>query len=591
MSWQEWLTIAVIVGTVVVLVRDLAAPSVTILGATVVLFVTGVIDTGQALSGFSNPAPITIAALYVLARAVEKTGALQPLVGKLMGDRPPGRGSLARLLLPTTTASSLLNNTPIVAMLVPQVSEWADRQGVSPSRFLMPLSFAAVFGGAVTLIGTATNLVISGLLEASGHEPLGLFEFTPFGLPLALGGILVTILLAPVLLPDRRPARKELEEDMREYVVNMEVVRGGPLDGRRVAEGGLRHLQGVYLVEITRAGEPIGPVAPTTALQGGDHLTFVGVVDRVVDLQSMQGLISTESEHLSEFDTNRHTFYEVVIGAASPLVGKTLRATSFRATYQAAVVAIHRAGQRVVAKLGDVRLRVGDTLVLLTDPGFGRRWRDRRNFLLVSRLGGRPPSASRKSWIVGVVAAGIVIPAATGLFSILQSALLGAFALVFLGVLTPAEARDSVDLDVVVLIAAAFGLGAAVESSGLADRLGHGLVEVFGGWGPTGALLGITLAAVVLRELVTNKAAAVLLFPIALSTAAQFGVDPRPFMIALAVVVATSFLTPIGYQTNTMVYGPGGYRFGDYLRLGLPLTIYVIASIVLFVPLLFPFQA
>jgi di/tricarboxylate transporter len=589
-SWQEWLTIAVILGMVIILVRDVAAPSVAVLGATVVLFVTGVINGWQALSGFSNPAPITIAALFVLARAVGKTGALQPMVWGVLGKRQSKRSTLGRLLLPTTTASAFLSNTPIVAMLVPQVSEWADRRGISPSRFLMPLSFAAVFGGAVTLIGTATNLVISGLLEASGHQPLGLFEFTPFGLPLALGGILLTILLAPAVLPERRPARQELEEGMREYVVNMEVVREGPLDGRKVEEGGLRHLQGVYLVEILRDGELIGPVPPTTTLHGGDHLTFVGVADRVVDLQSMQGLVSTEREHLSEFDTNRHTFYEVVIGAASPLVGKTLRQASFRATYQAAVVAIHRAGSRVKAKLGDVHLHVGDTLVLLTDPGFGRRWRDRRNFLLVSRLGGTPPSATGKSWLVGLVTAGIVIPAATGLLTIVQSALLGGFALVFLGILTPAEARDSIDLDVVILIAAAFGLGAAVESSGLAHRFGHGLIQLLGGWGPTGALLGITLAAVLLRELVTNKAAAVLLFPVAMSTAVEFGVDPRPFAIALAVVVATSFLTPIGYQTNTMVYGPGGYRFGDYLRLGLPLTLYVIVAVVLFVPLLFPFQ-
>ena len=589
MTWQEWLTIAVVGGTVIVLVRDLVAPSVAVMAATVLLLVAGVIDTPQALSGFSNPAPITIAALYILARAVEKTGALQPFLPGILGESPSRRGSLARLLLPVAGASSLLNNTPIVAMLVPQVSEWADRRGVSPSRFLMPLSFAAILGGAVTVIGTATNLVISGLLEAGGYEPIGLFELTPFGLPLAIAGVLFILLLAPVLIPDRRPARRELEEELREYVVNMEVVPGGPLDGSMVEEGGLRHLQGVYLVEVLRDGEVIAPVAPETALQGGDHLTFVGVADRVVDLQGIQGLVSTEREHLTAFDTTRHTFYEVVIGAASPLVGRTLRETSFRATYQAAVVAIHRAGHRVKEKLGAVPLHVGDTLILLTDPGFGRRWRDRRNFLLVSRLGGSPPSVSRKTWLVGVVAVAIVLPAAMGLLEIVQSALLGAFALVFLGVLTPGEARDSVDMNVIVLIAAAFGLGAAVESSGLAFRIGHGLVGLFEPWGPTGALLGIVLAAVLLRELVTNKAAAVLLFPIAVSTAVQMNADPRPFAIALAMTVATSFLTPIGYQTNTMVYGPGGYRFADYLRLGLPLTALVIGGILLFVPLIWPF--
>jgi len=589
MTGNEWLTVAVLAVMVAVLVRDLMAPSMAVLGATVVLLVCGVIDSAQALSGFSNPAPITIAALYILARAVERTGALQPVLTGIFGRGTSDRGMLTSLLPPTVGASAFLNNTPIVAMLIPQVSDWAARRGTSPSRYLMPLSFAAILGGAVTLTGTATNLVISGLLEAHGHPPIGIFEFTPFGLPLAIVGIVLITLLAPRLLPDRHAAREDLGEEQREYVVNMEVVPGGPLDGKMVEEGGLRHLQGVFLIEIVRHGNVIAPVAPTTTLEGGDELTFVGIADRVVDLQGMQGLTSTEHEHLIVFDTSQHTFYEAVIGAASPLVGRTLRESSFRATYQAAVVAIHRAGERVKAKLGSVRLQVGDTLVMLTDPGFGDRWRDHRDFLLVAELGGTPPSVSRKTWLVGLVTLGVILPAALGWLEIVQTALLGGFALVLLGVLSPSEARDAVDMNVVVLIAAAFGLGAAVESSGLADRIGHGMVQVFEPWGPIGALLGITLAAVILRELVTNKGAAVLLFPICLATAQQFGVDARPFAIALAITVATSFLTPIGYQTNTMVYGPGGYRFGDYMRLGLPLTILVIGAILIFVPAIWPF--
>ncbi len=277
---------------------------------------------------------------------------------------------------------------------------------------------------------------------------------------------------------------------MREFVVGMEVVPEGPLDGKAVGEGNLRNLQGVFLVEIERDGEVIAPVAPETVLHGGDRLTFVGRADTVVDLQAMRGLGSREREHVREFDTHRHTFFEAVIGAASPLVGKTLKDVGFRGRYQAAVVAIHRAGQRVEAKLGSVRLKAGDTLLLLSDPGFRDRWRDRTPFLLVSRLGGAPPAVSRKAWLVGLILAAVVGSAGLGVMPILNAALLAVFALVLLGILTPGEARNAVDLDVILVIAGAFGLAAALEGSGLAERGAGLLVGAFGGPGCDGWAVG-----------------------------------------------------------------------------------------------------
>ncbi|MFO7768422.1 MAG: SLC13 family permease [bacterium] len=590
MSPQEWFIVAVLAAMVFLLMRDLVAPSAAVLGATVVLLVAGIIDVRQAFSGFSNPAPITIAALYVLARSVEKTGALQPMLRRTMGPGGSDRRTLSRLLLPVTAASSFLNNTPIVAMLVPQVSEWAERRGISPSTLLMPLSFAAILGGLVTVIGTASNLIVSGLLQDHGFAPIGMFEVTRVGLPIAAAGMAALILLAPRLLPARRAARKELEpEQVRQFVVTMRVKEDGPLVGRTVADGGLRHLEGVFLVEVDRDGESIAPVTPETVLQPGDRLVFVGRADDVVDLQRMSGLESTEQEHMDHFRSARHTFYEVVLGADSPLLGTTLKEADFRGSYQAAVLAIHRAGQRVAGKLGEIPLRLGDTLLLLTDPGFGERWRNRNDFLLVSRLGGTPPLVSGKGWVVGLIAAGLVATASTGILPIVQAALVAAFALVATGVLTPGEARDAVQMDVIILIGAAFGLGAAVETSGLADRLAHGLVAGFSFLGAHGVLLGIVLAVTILKEFITKNAAAVLVFPIALASAEQIGADPRVFALGLMLAAATSFMTPIGYQTNTMVYGPGGYRFGDYARLGLPLTILVMAGIVLLVPVVWPF--
>jgi di/tricarboxylate transporter len=580
MGWEAWFTLAVVFALLGTLGFELVAPVIAMLSALLALLLAGVLEPRQALSGFSNPAPFTVAALYVLARAAEKTGALLPLVEAALGGATGLRGRLLRLLVPSAAASAFLNNTPIVAMLAPPVANWADRNGVSPSRYLMPLSFAVILGGVMSAIGTSTNLVVSGLMEANGLGPMGLFEITHLGLPLTAIGLVVMIVLAPVLLRERKSPRRELTEAEREFLVSMVVAPTGPLDGRSVEAGGLRHLQGVFLVEIQRGGERIGPVAPHAVLRGGDRLTFVGRSDLVVDLQRTRGLVSAERQHLEGLDSPAHTFFEAVVGATSPLVGSTLRETGFRERYQAAVIAIHRAGKRVEAKFGDVELEPGDTLLLLADPGFQARWRDRNDFLLISRLGGDPPGATRKAWLVGVVTAGVVLVAGSGLLPIFHASLLAAGALVALRVLTPGEARNAVDLDVVLIVAASLGIGVALEESGLARELGQLLANSSRAFGRYGVVFGITLATVVLTELVSHNAAAAVVFPIALAVAAEIGADPRSFALVVAVAASCSFLTPIGYQTNLMVYGPGGYRFGDYARFGFPLTILVFAVLV-----------
>lgn len=589
MTADAWLTLVVVSGMVVILARDMVAPSVAVVGAVVALLVIGVVTPEQAFAGFSNPAPITVAALYVASRAVQKTRAIQPLVAAL-GNGGSRRGMLLRLLAPAAAASAFLNNTPIVAMLVPQVTTWAERKGWSPSRFLMPLSFAAILGGTVTLIGTSTNLVISGLLMAAGQPALGMFELTPVSLWVAGLGVVAVVALSPVVLPDRRPARADLTEGYREFVVKMAVVAGGPLAGRSVEEGHLRHLQGVFLVEIERGAEVLAPVAPETVLRGGDLLTFVGRADMIPDVQATSGLVSSEQKHLDKFDTTRHIFFEVVLGPTSPLVGQTLKDAGFRARYQAAVVAIHRAGQRVHAKLGEVPLKVGDTLLVMADRDFENRWRDREPFLLISRLGGESPAATKKAPVVGVIVGAVVLSAGFGLVSVLNAALVGAFALLLFGVLTPTEARGAVDLDVILVIAGAFGLAAALQVSGLAERAAGMVIGSFGSLGPTGALFGIVVTTVVLTSVTTNNAAAVLVFPIALSTATDLGLNARPFAVAVALAASASFLTPVAYQTNIMVYGPGGYRFTDYARLGLPLTVIVMIATVFGVPIVWPLQ-
>jgi di/tricarboxylate transporter len=583
MSWEAWLTIAVLAVTIVLLVREVTAPSGVAFGAVVVLLVAGVIDTRQALAGFSNPAPITVAALYVVAAGIERTGVLNRLVDSVIGRAEGERATLSRLLIPSAGASAFLNNTPIVAMLSPAVSRWAQRAGTAVSRLLMPLSFAAILGGMLTVVGTSTNIVVSGLLEDSGLEPLGFFEVAKIGLPVAIVGIAFIVVLAPLALPDRRPARSDIE-DVREFMVEVTVVPGGPVDGMSIQEAGLRHLAGVYLVQVEREGRAVAAVGPDFALAGSDTLRFVGNAFDVADLQERPGIEPVASQ-AGGLPSGLMVFYEAIVGVGSTLVGRSLRDVGFRQRYQAAVIAIHRADQRVSGKLGDTQLRVGDTLLVLATREFREQWHRSADFLLVSRLDATDPARTSKAVPALFIGVAVVSFAAFGVFSIFEAALLGAAATVFTGVLTTEEARSAVDLDVVILIASSFGLGAALTTTGLAQRLADWLVAGLDGLGGPVVLVGIAVTTIALTELITNNAAAVLVFPIALAVAADTGADPRAFAVTVALVASASFLTPIGYQTNTMVWGPGGYRFGDYARLGLPLTLTTLVSVAVAAPL------
>lgn len=573
-------TLLVVAAMFVFMVRGYST-AMSIVGAVLALLIGGVIDERQAFSGLSNAAPITVAALYVVARAVERTGALEPFVRFALGDGSGRKDTLLRMLVPSAAASAFLNNTPIVAMLMPTVCASAEKQGIPPSRLLMPLSFAVILGGVVTTIGTSTNLVVSGLLQAAGQEPFGLFEISYVGLPIALIGVVFVALAAPFLLPDRQSPRRQLSVAERDFVVRMIVDEGGGLDRRSVEDAGLRHLEGVFLVEIERDGDPISPVAPTTMLQSGDHLLFAGQARLVADLRNLPGLRSAETTHLADLDTPAQRLIEVVIGAGSPLLGRTPKDVGFRARYGAAIVGIHREGQPVAAKLGEVKLRLGDTLLLLTDAGFRDHWRDRPDFLVISPLEGEPAQMGRGAYLALGITFLIVLAAGSGLLSILHASTVGALLLIVTGALSLQEARGSIDMEVLVVIAGAFGIGAAIEQSGLGGLIGHQIVSLTHGLDWRWTLFGIAFATIVLTEFISNNAAAALMFPIAIATALEVGADPRSFAIAVAVAASCSFVTPIGYQTNTMVYGPGGYRFGDYWRLGAPLTL--VALVVLFV--------
>ena len=583
MSADAWITAATVVVMFAALASERVPPAASVLTATIFLLVVGVIDEAAALSGFANAAPWTVAALYVLAFAGDRTGLMGPLVNRLLGKgEEVTTASTARILLPTAGISAFINNTPLVAMLIGQVTSWCNRRGVSPSKLLLPISYAAILGGILTVIGTSTNLTASGLLQESGEAPIGLFEITQVSLIPAIAGLIVLIFIVPRLLPDRKGALEEFTEDLDEFAAQMKVVAGGPLDGVTVAEAGLRNLKGIYLVELERDGHMFPAVSPSRVLRGGDRLTFVGESSQVVDFQRVtKGLESAESEHLLEVDSPEHTFYEAVVGPDSRLVGQTLQEAEFRTRYQAAVVAIRRSGKRIDRQLGKVTLEAGDTLLLLAGPDFRIRSRRAKDFLVVLRIGGPPPSATKRAPFVGILAVAVITLAAFDVLSILELSLFAAGLLIATRTVSISEAGEAIDFGVILLIAASFGVGAAIEVSGLAEVISNGLIDLFGSWGDLGIIFALALAMTILTELASNNAAVVVLYPITIAVAAEAGLDPRIMVLMIAIMASSSFLTAVGYQTNMMVYGPGGYRFGDLIRAGLPLSITLLITVTL----------
>jgi di/tricarboxylate transporter len=589
MSFEAWFTLLVVAFSIAMLVSNRFSPEVVLVGALGTLLLCGVLDTGEALSGFANPGLATVAVLYVVVAGLVDTGAVQAFGSKLLGKPRTVVGAQSRLMFPVMMFSAFLNNTPVVAMLVPVVSEWARRCQFSVSKLMLPLSYAAIFGGCCTLIGTSTNLIIHGLvLENTELGPMGFFEIGALGLPVALVGFLFLITSQRWLLPERIPPLHQAES-VREYTIEFMVSGDSPLLNKSIESAGLRHLPGVFLAEIWRNDSAIVAVSPTELLLAGDRLVFVGAIDSVVELVRQRGL-TPAPDAIFDLATPRsdRQLVEVVLAATGPLVGHTIRDAQFRSHYDAVVIAVARNGERMAGKIGDIVLHGGDTLLLEARPTFVQLQHNNRDFLLVHPLQGAAVPRHDRAWLSVAVLVIMVLLATLGWLPMLEAALLAGGLMLLTQCTSTASARASIDWSMLIVIGASLGLGTALQVSGAAQAIaGSGLQLV--GEHPWLALLMIYFLTSLMTEVVTNNAAAVLMFPIAESAAEVMGVSLWPFIVVLMLAASASFATPIGYQTNMMVYGPGGYRFSDYLYIGLPLNIVVGLMTVGLAPLIWPF--
>ncbi|MBK5224694.1 MAG: SLC13 family permease [Acidimicrobiia bacterium] len=584
------MTLGVLAVMVGALISERVAPTVAIGAAVVVVYLFGIVEFEEAFAGFSNSAPITVAALYVIAGAAEQTGALARGLASILGRRPPRseRSAVLRVARVAAAGSGFVPNTPLVALMVPSIEQWARRHGISSSRLLMPLSYAAVLGGVITVLGTSTNLVVNGFLDDAGLEPFAVFAITPVGLPVAIIGVITLILLAPVLLPRRSTPGDDVSGNGRQYTIEMVVTAGGPIAGNSVAAADLADVDGVILAEVDRLGELVHPVDRDFVLEPGDHLLFVGNIDRVHDLEKLDGLVTTHDQFAIDSGPDRSHMFEAVVNGSGPLAGLTLKQLEFAERHGATVIAIHRSGDPARGQLSDLVLRGGDVLVLVAEDGFRLRTRDLPDFLVVAPMEASAPVRRPGARIVQLVVLALIVSTGTGLVDLTVASIAGAFALVLTRVVSPSEARRSVNFDVIGMVALSFGLGAAAAASGLATSFAGELTRIGDPFGHLGVLMAIMVATLVLTELLTNNAAAALMFPVAAAISVDTGTDLRALALGVLVMASCSFLSPIGYQTNTMVWSIGGYRFSDFTRLGIPLTLVVFATTAVTIPVFFP---
>jgi len=590
LGWQAWLTLGVIAGVLALLISNRVGADVAIVGGVTVLLLAGVLGTKQAFAGMANEGMLTVAVMYVVVAGLQETGAVAWLGQAFLGRPASVVGAQLRLLVPIAALSAFMNNTPLVAMFIPAVSDWAKQIRVSASKLMIPLSYAAIFGGTTTLIGTSTNLVVNGLWIESGHPALGLFEIAKVGVPCALAGIAYVVLVGRWLLPDRKPVMGPMD-DPRAYTVEMLVDAAGPLPGKTIEAAGLRHLPGLFLAEIDRRDQLLPAVSPQTVLAADDRLVFVGVVDSVVDLRKIRGL-KPATKQVFKLDAPRseRVLVEAVVSDTCQVLGKTIRDGRFRNLYNAVVVAVARNGERIQnQKIGDIVLRTGDTLLLEAPASFAEQQRNSRDFFLVSKVENSSPVRHERAALALAILLGMVLAVTFAGASMLLAAMVAAGLMVTTRCCTGAAARRSVDWQVLIVIAASFALGTALETTGAAQAIANRLVRIAGGspWLSLAAIYGV---AMLFTELITNNAAAVLVFPIAQATAKALGVELMPFVIAIMMAASASFSTPIGYQTNLMVMGPGGYRFTDYFRVGIPLNLLMWALATTLVPLIWPFR-
>ena len=598
------LEIAIVLGVItlmfILFVMELFPLDVTALSILAVVLVLGYISPEEAISGFANPAVITIALLFVLSHALQKSGILEYMVIRLnkLTERSRFLG-LFVFLISVALASAFVNNTAIVAIFIPLTIRLAQKYNLSPSKLLMPLSYIAIIGGTLTLVGTSTNLLVNSIYvnSISSSPPLGMFEFAKFGLVMLVIGMAYLLIAVPFLIPSRTVTSSLTKSyHMGGYLTELKVSEESPLVGRTCKERAVNKNYDITVLDILRDGKLISKNIRDTIIYPEDILFVRGSLENFLRMKEVEKVTMLTDEKLTQDELihDDNTLVECLITNQTDLVGKSLMEINFRRRFGSFILAIRREGEILRKKIAHVVLQAFDTLLIYGPIEKIKELSDSGDFIVLGEI--EATLQKHKYWWVSVaVIFGAVILAALGIVPILKGALIGAIFLLVIRVITANEAYQSINWQVIVLIAALIPLGIVIQKSGTAFWIGTVLNDIANAFNPlvrpTIMLSLVYLVTIILTEMTSNAATAIIMTPIAISAAQQMGLDPRTFVFAVCFAASASFITPIGYQTNLMVYGPGGYKFTDYVRVGLPLAIVLWCMATWLIPILWPFTS
>ncbi|ASF40736.1 SLC13 family permease [Halobacillus halophilus] len=578
MTYEMIIVIVVLLIMLAGLFFEIVRPDLLVFSTLFLFIMLDFIKTEEALAGFSNQGMLTVALLFVVAGVFEKSGLVEKLISLFLNGSKSHKGSLSRLIIPVSGFSAFLNNTPIVVTLTPIIRKWASEHDIAPSKYLLPLSYASILGGTITLMGTSTNLVIHGLMLDFGMNGFLFFQLAVVGVPITIAGLLYLIFIGPKFLPNHRSLIDKVRASTKDYLSEMVVTADFPFTNKSVVEAGLRNLKGLYLIEIIRNNHKITPVTRNMKIQEGDRLIFTGMISTIADLQKRKGLqLDTGTDlSLDNIKNGGNKLREIVISHQSSLIGKTIKQSRFRKKYDAAVMAVHRNDEKVQGKIGDIVPKAGDLMLVVTGEDFEEKSEEHRDFYVISPIQHRKFYENEiTGWFALILLMTMIVLVTIQVITIFKAMVITTGIMLITKMISPKQAKHSVQFQVLLLIASALGIGNVIIETGTAKWIAMKLVDGLAPLGIITILIAIYCLTNLFTELITNNAAAVIMFPIAYEVAVDSGIDPMGVAILVAIAASASFLSPIGYQTNLIVYGPGGYHFKDYIRTGLPLTLIV----------------
>lgn len=586
------ITTAILVATLFLLISEKTPMDLTAIGIMAALILTGILTPTQAVAGFANPAVITVGAMFLISRAMIRTGVVG-FIGDKVVTLSQGRSRLAliTILLIVAVASAFINNTPVVVLFIPVILSMGCQFGLSPSKYLIPLSYVSILAGTSTLIGTSTNIIVSDLSAQYGHGALTMFELARIGVPVAAVGFVIIILLAPRLMPDLLNPTCELDNQRRRrYLAELLIPSQSQLVGLSPCADLPEKYPGLEVVELIHRNHVHHPCRENVSIAAGDLLLVKGSPNVLVDILNDKGVELPLAEKELNFGSPQESIVlELIIPPQSELLNQQLRETDLIDNDDLHIIAVERSGLHYTEKqILDIRLKIGDILLVWCHADKIDKFRNRSDWIVVEDVHHNIVH-KKKAPVTGIVFAGLIIAATSGLADIMVCALVAVFLLIITGCLPLKEAYRALQANVLMLIVGTIALGTAMAQTGTSRFYADLFLGLFQGWTPALVLGGFMLLTSISTHVLSNNATAVLLLPIALSTAAGLGVDPKPFIIAVCLGASACFATPIGYQTNLLVYGPGGYRFSDYMKLGLPLNIMVIVLGTWLVPMFWPF--